>query len=67
MLEIAWFRLAGIWEERCLSERPVVHVRSANLRTLAITWPQGVISQEKNLAEAAQVNGGVSWPHLRGL
>ena len=30
------------------------------LRTLAITWPQGVLSEEDSLAVAAQVNGGVS-------
>jgi hypothetical protein len=29
--------------------------------TLAITWPQGVISEEDTLAEAAQVNGDVRW------
>jgi hypothetical protein len=28
--------------------------------TLAITWPQGVISEEDSLAVAAQVHGGVS-------
>jgi hypothetical protein len=27
--------------------------------TLAITWPQGLCSEEDSLAEAAQVNGGV--------
>jgi hypothetical protein len=32
-----------------------------SLRTLAITWPQGVISEDVTLAEAAQVNGGVRW------
>lgn len=31
------------------------------LRTLAITWPQGVISEEDTLAEAAQLNGDVRW------
>jgi len=30
------------------------------LLTLAITWPQGVLSEEDSLAVAAQVNGGVS-------
>jgi len=29
------------------------------LRTLAITWPQGVLGEEASLAGAAQVNGGV--------
>jgi len=28
--------------------------------TLAITWPQGVLSEEDKLAVAAQVHGGVS-------
>jgi hypothetical protein len=27
---------------------------------LAITWPQGVLSEEDSLAVAAQVHGGVS-------
>ncbi len=44
--------------------------------TLAITWPQGVLSEEDSLAVAAQVHGGVSWPvslpgalvlHVEGL
>ncbi len=30
------------------------------LLTLAITWPQGVLSEEVSLAVAAQVHGGVS-------
>jgi hypothetical protein len=30
------------------------------LITLAITWPQGVLSEEDSLAAAAQVHGGVS-------
>jgi hypothetical protein len=30
------------------------------LITLAITWPQGVLSEEDSLAVAAQVNGCVS-------
>ena len=29
------------------------------LPTLAITWPQDVIGEERNLVVAAQVNGGV--------
>jgi len=28
--------------------------------TLAITWPQSVLSEEDSLAVAAQVHGGVS-------
>jgi len=30
------------------------------LRTLAITWPQGVLNEEDSVAVAAQVHGGVS-------
>jgi hypothetical protein len=30
------------------------------LRTLAITWPQGLLGQEDSQAGAAQVHGGVS-------
>jgi hypothetical protein len=30
------------------------------LRTLAITWPQGVLGEEDSIAAAAQVNGDVS-------
>ena len=33
------------------------------LRTLAITWPQGVLSGEDNLAVTAQVHGVVGWFH----
>jgi len=31
--------------------------------TLAITWPQGVLSGEDNLGVAAQVHGVVGWFH----
>jgi hypothetical protein len=33
---------------------------SSDRRTLAITWPQGVLSEEDSLAVAAPVHGGVS-------
>jgi hypothetical protein len=39
--------------------RPNASLIDVNPITLAITWPQGVLSGEDNLTAAAQVHGGV--------